>query len=88
MTLTMALPPTIEAQLRERAAAAGKDPAAFAFEALQQKLAHPPDNGAAASAELTPHERTAEWLAWTASHQPLGYVVDDSRESFSDGGVA
>ncbi len=84
MTLTITLPPTTEAQLRERAAAEGKDPAAFALEAVQEKLALS-DNGPAASAELTPKQRSAEWLAWTASHKPLGYVVDDSRESIYAG---
>jgi hypothetical protein len=41
MTLTLDLGPDLEAKLRERAAAAGKDPEAFALQALAEKLRAP-----------------------------------------------
>ncbi len=43
MTLKLDLSPDLETKLRQRAAAAGKDPAAFALEALYQiHLNHAP----------------------------------------------
>lgn len=41
MTLQIDLDPELEAKLRERAAAAGKDTASFAREALEEKLRGP-----------------------------------------------
>ena len=41
MTLQIDLSPEIEARLRERAAAAGKDAATFALEAVEEKLRGP-----------------------------------------------
>mgnify|MGYP001607512009 CR=1 FL=1 len=41
MTLKLDLGPDLEAKLRARAAAAGKDPEAFALHALQEKLRAP-----------------------------------------------
>lgn len=40
-TLSISLPPETEARLRERAAAAGKDPATFAREAVEAMLRAP-----------------------------------------------
>jgi hypothetical protein len=41
MTLNLELGPDLEAKLRERAAAAGKDPEMFALHALAEKLRAP-----------------------------------------------
>jgi hypothetical protein len=41
MTLHLDLGPDLEAKLRTRAAAAGKDPEAFALEAVTEKLSRP-----------------------------------------------
>ena len=41
MTLQIDLSPELEAKLRERAAAAGKDAATFALEAVREKLSEP-----------------------------------------------
>lgn len=41
MTLQIDLSPELEARLRERAAAAGKDAVIFAREALEEKLSRP-----------------------------------------------
>lgn len=41
MTLNLDLSPDLEAKLRERAAAAGKDPETFAVHALAEKLRAP-----------------------------------------------
>ena len=41
MTLNIELNPDLEAKLRSRAAAAGKDPEAFALEAVAEKLSRP-----------------------------------------------
>ena len=41
MTLKLELGPDLEAKLRERAAAAGKDPETFAIDALAEKLRAP-----------------------------------------------
>jgi len=41
MTLNLDLGPDFEAKLRSRAAAAGKDPEAFALEAVTEKLSRP-----------------------------------------------
>ena len=88
MTLQIELPPETEAKLRQEAAAAGKDPATFAREALEEKLAW--SNAATAEeSKLTKEQRIAEWSAWADSHTPLGHDVDDSRETIYEGrGVA
>jgi len=83
MTLQIELTPELEARLREQAAAAGKDVATLAREAIEQTLA-------AADPETQPaglsHEQwLAQWRAWTSSARPLGYLVDDSRESIYEG---
>jgi hypothetical protein len=80
MTLRIELPSDVEAKLRQQAAAAGKDPTIFAREALEEMLASAPSS-AVQPAEVPADRRAAEWLAWTSSHRPLGYIADDSRES-------
>lgn len=83
-TLTIPLPTETAATLREQAAAAGTDVASFVLEAVKEKLASVGEF-AADQPRLTKEERIAEWLEWTASHQALGYEVDDSRESIYAG---
>ena len=41
MTLNLDIDPELEAKLRERAAAAGKDAASFAIDAVREKLSRP-----------------------------------------------
>ncbi|HOB72952.1 MAG TPA: hypothetical protein PKG54_00365 [Phycisphaerae bacterium] len=84
MTLQIELSPEIEARLREQAAAVGKDPAAFAREAVEEKLAASA-RPAADSSKLSNKQRAAKWLAWVDSHRPVGHFVDDSRESIYEG---
>ena len=84
MTLHIALSPETEAQLRQRAAEAGKDPAEFAREALEEKLAGS-FHTAADEAPLPADQRVAELLRWVASHRPLEHDADDSRESIYEG---
>jgi len=81
VTIHLSLPPETEADLRERAAAVGKDLASFVREAVEEKLAAAESGRSTLSTE----QRVGEWLRWTASHRPLGYVVDDSRESIYAG---
>lgn len=77
MTLTLSLPPDLEARLRERAAAAGKDVESLVREAVEEKLAAVPPgpNG------KTHEQWSAELHAWAASHKHTTHFVDDSRES-------
>ena len=82
MTLTLELPPAVEAQLRRRAAAEGKDVPALVLEAVTEKLAAEID-----PSSLTPDERLAGLRAWVdlarkhSAHLPPGHVLDDDRES-------
>lgn len=84
MALQIELPPETEARLREQAAAAGKDPAAFAREAVEEKLAVSSE-ATTESSKLSVEQRIAEWMAWAESHAPIGHDVDDSRESIYEG---
>jgi len=82
MTVTISFPPEVEAKLRERAAASGKDVSAIVREAVEEKLAATPAAG-------MPGKRFEEWSAalhaWAASHKPVSHFVDDSRESIYAG---
>jgi len=81
MSITIPFTPAVEAKLRERAAAAGKDLDAFVREAVEEKLGLPSTSG------KTPGQWTAEFDAWMrevgsrALDYPSGFVVDDSHES-------
>jgi hypothetical protein len=83
-TLQVELPPETEARLRAEAAAAGKDPATFVREAVEEKLAWASDD-MAERPKLSTQERIAEWMAWGGSHVPLGRDADDSRETIYEG---
>jgi hypothetical protein len=82
MTLTLQLTPDVETKLRERAAAAGKDPVGFALDALQEKLGF---IDGSSSNEASPEEWVKEWRTWAAAHPKLSFEVDDSRESIYAG---
>jgi predicted transcriptional regulator len=83
MTLQIELTPELEAKLREQAQVAGKDVAAFAREAIEETLASV--DAGAQPAKLSNEQWLAEWRAFTASARPLGYIIDDSRESIYEG---
>lgn len=92
MTVTIALPPTVEQKLREQAAASGKDVEAFVLEAVEEKLAGQAEAQAASvSQRLSPAEREQRFGEWMrevegrASRYPPGFVADDSRESIYEG---
>jgi len=82
MNLTIELKPETEAKLKEQAAQRGKDPQAFALEALEEKL----------SAEMSGPAMLPP-AAWHAKFDALlgslprseATFVDDSRESIYSG---
>jgi hypothetical protein len=82
MTLTLSFAPDVEAKLRERAAAAGKDVATLVREAVEEKLAS--GDGAALPARSAA-QWEAEFDAWVRGHQPVGHSIDDSREGIYSG---
>lgn len=89
MTLNLSLPPEMEAKLRQRAAAAGKDVTAFVEEAVQQKLDEA--DRAPDPAKLSPAEQWELLKTWidettkiVSRTLPPGTFVDDSRESIYD----
>jgi len=84
MTLQIELPPETVARLHAEAAAAGKDPATFVREAVEEKLIGSAD-AVTESSKLPAEQRIAEWLAWGNAHAPLGHDVDDTRESIYEG---
>lgn len=86
MTLQIALTPEMEAKLRERAAALGKDPASFVQDVVEYELGIiDASDSAGPKSRFTKEQRIAELEAWAASHAPLPYEVDDSRESIYEG---
>lgn len=84
MTLHISLSPESEARLRERAAVAGKDPATYARETLEEQLGSS-QNPQTEGTPLPPNQRVAEFLNWVAGHRPVGHNVDDSREAIYEG---
>jgi hypothetical protein len=84
MSLPITLTPQAEAELREGAARAGKDPATYAREALEEQLASAHDLRSE-EAPVARDQRVSEFLKWVASHRPVGHAVDDSRESIYEG---
>ncbi len=77
MTLQIPLSAEAEARLRERATAAGTDLATFVLRVVEQELA--------ADEPASNAQRIAALRDWAASHEPLGYEADDSRESIYEG---
>ncbi len=84
MTLHILLNPETEARLRQRAAEAGKDPATYAREALEEQLAFSPDS-ASAQPPLPTNQRVAEFHDWVSRHRPVGHFIDDRRETIYEG---
>jgi hypothetical protein len=83
MTLSISFPTEIEAKLRERATATGKDVATLVREAVEEKLSG--GNGAKIPADMPYEQWLAAFDAWVAGHKPVGHFVDDSRESIYAG---
>ena len=87
MTLTISLPPTTQARLREMAAATGKSIEALVLEAIEDRIAKPD----VATQPLTGEAWTAAFNEWMRrveerrSMYPPGYTADDSRESIYEG---
>ena len=82
MTFQVPLSPETEAEIRKRAAQAGKDPTDFVREAVEEKLASLESETAEPSHAI---QRVERFLAWVASHRPQGRLADDSRESIYEG---
>ncbi len=81
MTLTIDLPPELEARLIELAAKAGQAPSDYAREALRDSLS-------TVGGDLLPkraEDRVAALRSWAESLKPIGHWVDDSRESIYEG---
>ena len=87
MTLQLPLSPEIEAKLRERAAAEGKDPTDLAVEAIQEKLgqANGPATASTVESRGVAWDRFVTTMSKWAKHLPSGHRVDDSRDSIYDG---
>jgi hypothetical protein len=87
MSLTIQLTPEMEARLRERAAAEGKDPAEFAVEAVVQRLTAP-DASSLSPTAARRLDALNSFVAGMREHAktlPPGHIVDDSRESIYEG---
>lgn len=83
-SITLELRPDMERKLREQAARTGQTLEALLLRAVEQVAAADPAPASTAD-QLTPEQRSAEWRAWVASHKPLPYMADDSRESIYEG---
>jgi hypothetical protein len=86
MTITISLSSHVEATLRERAAAEGKDVAGVAEELIEQAVASQPSDSVATGQWAA---RFAAWMATVdrrAANYPPGFRADDSRESIYEGG--
>ena len=83
MTLELQLSSETEAAIREQAAAAGQDVAAFVLQAVAEKLAD------AESRPSGPSQNDKEWpeqlRALIDLHPIVTHFVDDSRESIYAG---
>jgi hypothetical protein len=80
--LQVPLSPDMENRLREKAAAAGQDPATFVMQLVRNELAidEPmPEPDADTSERMD--SWVAEFRAWVESHPLIDHAVDDSRES-------
>jgi hypothetical protein len=87
MLLNIPLTPEMEARLRERAAAEGKDPIALALEAVNERVLAQ-DLTASQATAAAQKEAWNHFLAGVSEHAktlPPGIVVDDSRESIYEG---
>jgi hypothetical protein len=81
MNITLHLSPEKQAELEQRAAAAGADLSSFILEAVQEKL----ETRNGASGETVPYEQWQhEFRSWIAAQQSRNPHFDDSRESIYD----
>jgi hypothetical protein len=87
MTLHLRLTPELEARLRERAAAEGKDPATLVAEAVTEKLLPPngPGSQPPTQARLPAWNRFVAAMRRHGETLPPKHFVDDSRESIYEG---
>lgn len=74
-----------ELQLRQQAQAAGQDITTFVLEALEEKLSSNVISAGKSGPVLTSQQRITKLLEWAASHKPLPFEADDSRESIYEG---
>lgn len=77
MSVTLNLSPQTVQRLRDQAAQSGETVEGFLERLAEQsaaKVGGPADQRAS-------QEWVAEWRAWTAAHQRLSTVADDSRDS-------
>ena len=83
MTFDLQLSSETEAKIRERAAAAGQDVAAFVLQAVAEKLAE------AESQPANQSQSDKDWSEWLRAiielHPVVTHFVDDSRESIYAG---
>lgn len=78
MTLSLPLTPELEARLRRRAAAAGKDVAEYLLYVVEEDLAMSAEVPETAD---SPNQWEKAFDAWAAGHPRLDTIIDDSRES-------
>ncbi len=84
MTLEIKLKPQTEARLRQQATKAGKAPAAYAEQVIEENLAVSSD-ASGPDASLPTLERVKAFMDWVARHRPVDHTVDDSRETIYGG---
>jgi hypothetical protein len=83
MHLVLNIPPETEVRLRQAASESGKAPEVVALEALDEKLATPPDDQADQLSLERWQKRFRDALA--ALPRSTATFVDDSRESIYNG---
>ncbi len=85
MTIRISLPAEIEAKLRERAAAEGKDPFALALEAVEEKLGLRISGRPDTAARIAAWERFVAGMRGLTETLPSGQRIDDTREAIYQG---
>jgi hypothetical protein len=83
MILQIELNPEMAERLCRLAAEAGKDPAIFAREILARSVAQ--REARSGRGPIATKKWLASWRELAAQAKPLGYIVDDSRESIYEG---
>ncbi len=85
--MNLQLPPTVEAQLRKLAQAAGVELEAFVVHLLSDRAGEP-DGEAMASTQFTAAERRQFFSNFANRHPQRTTLADDSRESiYADRGT-
>lgn len=86
MILHIPLRPEMESELRSCAAAAGKDVGSFGRDVIEVMLhTNKPTRVRTRKRRGLPERWIRELRGWAASHEPLPYEADDSRESIYEG---